>query len=688
MVSEFIVEPQFYQQNNPDLLPAGIDTPEELLTHWQLFGRFEERASSPYYEGLLELVQNRSIREPIDFVREFFSANATINIEGDPKRLPFAGEFVGFEEIARYIEQLEGTIFLEDLQPLEFIEEGNKLALRLREEGTAENTGEDYLRDVVQIITTDTNGLITSIESFSNTYPVNEAIAGLTPTPVDPQDLVGVPLSIDGTVNSEETRQIGINFWEGITSANPNSGFDLLANDVVWSFASGSGDFLPYSGVFNGSDPTFQSGAQGSIGILAGIVSSSNITVDETFATGNRVLVKLIEKDSIIRGSGNPLNIDLLSWITVENGEITAVETVADTNLVVQGLRPETRATQGSPGLYPLPTEARRVFDNPNFLVPSNVDPNGVFGSDEGDSFAIFDFNGNFLGFWNQFPGTDNPQDGIGDTTFGVNGNLLATSPNNDAILEYDGLTGQFVGAFVDGSAEGNELDVPVGVTLGPDNDLYVSSSGTEQVLKYDGLTGQFIGVFAEGDQTDNIQERFTEVGFGPDGNLYVGVNPELGDPTFGQAEVRVYSGVTGKLIHRITGLDFAASLEFAPNGLLYVSDDPSSVLDVSDPNNPIPVDPAKSGRILVYETPEELVGQFSVGVGNAGNVAIGPDNLIYVSNPGAGTVTGYNETGTPLQTIEIPATTGGLGRPTGAIFFTPNLLSPILQESEALPVG
>jgi len=301
-------------------------------------------------------------------------------------------------------------------------------------------------------------------------------------------------------------------------------------------------------------------------------------------------------------------------------------------------------------------------------IVASNTDPNGFFGSDETDALAAFDVQGNFIDFFNKYSGSDNPQNGITGMVWGPNGNILVNSSNGNQVLQYDPLTGEYLGVFGDASQQASGLAAAAGLTVGPDKNVYVSSLGTEQVLKYDGLTGEFLGVFVDG-STDNVSEYFTANAFGPDGNFYLGVIPPVGDPTLDASEVRVYSGQTGQLLGAITGLDFAAALDFGPDGNLYVSDDITSVVD----QNFNAVAPGQSGKILVYNTAGTLLRSWDVGVGNAGNISFGPDGLLYLSNPfsGSSTVTRYApETGENRGVFaQVPAVTGELGRPTRALF-------------------
>jgi hypothetical protein len=83
---------------------------------------------------------------------------------------------------------------------------------------------------------------------------------------------------------------------------------------------------------------------------------------------------------------------------------------------------------------------------------------------------------------------------GVTDFLFVPGGNLLVSGSSggaNDKILEYDPISGAFIGVF----AEGNGLNLPKGMTLGPEGDLYVAS-GTNSILKFNAMTGSFLGPF------------------------------------------------------------------------------------------------------------------------------------------------------------------------------------------------
>jgi DNA-binding beta-propeller fold protein YncE len=114
---------------------------------------------------------------------------------------------------------------------------------------------------------------------------------------------------------------------------------------------------------------------------------------------------------------------------------------------------------------------------------------------------------------------------------------LFVSSFGRNEVLRYNGDTGAFVDAFVQGVSD--RLDDPTGLVFGPDGNLYVSSFGTDQVLRFDGTTGAFLDAFvrAGGGGLDN------PIGlvFGPDGNLYVSSR--------GTEQVLRFDGTTGAFL-------------------------------------------------------------------------------------------------------------------------------------------
>src|SRR5262249_35749392 len=84
---------------------------------------------------------------------------------------------------------------------------------------------------------------------------------------------------------------------------------------------------------------------------------------------------------------------------------------------------------------------------------------------------------------------------------FGPDGNLYVSSENaqgaatvSGEILRYDGKTGAFLGTYVPSGSGG--LDLPFGMTFGADGNLYVASSRGQAVLRYQGPSGNNPGAF------------------------------------------------------------------------------------------------------------------------------------------------------------------------------------------------
>jgi hypothetical protein len=71
---------------------------------------------------------------------------------------------------------------------------------------------------------------------------------------------------------------------------------------------------------------------------------------------------------------------------------------------------------------------------------------------------------------------------------------LFISDYRANAIFRYDGITGEFLGTFAEGSEQ--RVDRPAGVRLGPNDQLYTAGFGRGEVVRYDVFSGQMMDVF------------------------------------------------------------------------------------------------------------------------------------------------------------------------------------------------
>jgi len=167
--------------------------------------------------------------------------------------------------------------------------------------------------------------------------------------------------------------------------------------------------------------------------------------------------------------------------------------------------------------------------------------------------------------------GLDNPQ----AIMFKGDGNVLVSSSGAfngfNGLMEFNGLTGEFVGAFVDGGLlDGPEncsdtrcLKAANAMTFGPNGRLYVTSSANNIILEYNGVTGDYVNFI---DSTELISPTGIVArpgtGFRP-GNLLVGSffpNATLNDGT-----VLEFDDQTRELIPESSGIFLNVALRVGP---------------------------------------------------------------------------------------------------------------------------
>jgi DNA-binding beta-propeller fold protein YncE len=258
-------------------------------------------------------------------------------------------------------------------------------------------------------------------------------------------------------------------------------------------------------------------------------------------------------------------------------------------------------------------------------------------------------------------PGSGGLQDPRG-LLFARDGNLYVTSSNNNSVMRYDGTTGaplpapgQTGATFVAKGSGG--LISPAQLVLGHDGNLYVDSQSNNAVLRYDGTTGEFIDAFVPHGSGGLDSPR--GLVFGPDGNLYIKC----------PGVVMRFDGSTGAPLPAPgkTGAIFASSglmghdgppLVFGPDGNLYVGDyERSSILRFS----------GATGELI-----DTFVSPGSGGLDGPGPLMLfGPDNNLYICSEGNNKVLRFDGTSGAFVDVFIGAGAGGLLFPHGLCFTT-----------------
>lgn len=540
-----------------------------------------------------------------DFTNEL-TEDARWRMEGDPDRLLYSGDYQGPEAVQEFFTNMARTFIWTEFTPLDILTEeretilGNRetrVAVRVAQTGKGTFTGREFQGDFVYLFTLGEDGRISAFEGFYNTYPAAAAATGVNAPDIPDNDpLTGQPVTIDQTIDAELARQVAIENWQALMDNNLEQVAELNAPDTQWSFAIGGPDFLPYGktaqGITSDGRPLNQDFSNAGAIITQilqprmNVVAPGNLTIQETFANGNRVLVHLRETGATALETGNRYDLDIFSWITVNaDGKITSNEVIVDTYQTIEALRPD--------AMFPLPASPQQVRRYPPFYVT---------GSRVNGLVVSFDQQGNYTGVLGQADPTDSQLVQPSALTYGPNGDLYVTSSDavdrtrGNEILVYDGVSGEFKGVFGQANNAESGLLNPTGIKFGPDGNLYIASAFTSQVLRYNGTTGEFMGVYAtrnNGFPNNTVPEDlpvpdFTVLVFGPDGNLYVtsllqnAVLEYAGPNAENPGEL---IGVYGQANGNDSELQEPRSIVFGPDADLYVAS-------------------AATGRILRYAGP------------------------------------------------------------------------------------
>lgn len=705
-----------YLADNPDVAVAVGGSLEGALEHLLNNGVDEGRVSQSFAAESYQIQAAQQFVEAYE--QAFINPNNFVLLDDlmtedvvwtFPAQRQLIGpnplQLVGNTQIAGFFAQALTTYYPNSFEALEFLPSSNpqenQVAARVTQSGVGTQTGRDFVGDTVFLLSVNTEGQIQAFDFFSNSYPVAAAALD-SEVPIIPADdpLTTQPALIDQSADPQAARQVAEAMWQSVIALqsgdfNALPTFQALnAPDVVWSFAVGGPDVLPYVGAAQGLNPEANSGVLPELlGPLGQVVAPGNLSIVETFADGNRVLVRLREENAIARETGTQYDLDILSWITVENGQVQSNQVIVDSYQTVDALRP---------GDTSILAEGRGST--------RHVPPYFVTGSRINQSIVTFDQAGDFQGVLYQANNFDAPElyQPIG-ITYGPDGDLYATSTLSadgtiiaNTVLKFGGVYGNYlddpatpraaddpntpdneafyvgneavfgdvtnVGSLIntDGTpyigvgAPTTGLLIPSGIKFGPDGNFYVASAFTSRILQYNGETGDFLGTFATRNNGatnlnqfggapntppgDNVLNPgggppdFSVFVFGPDGGIYAGSIRTDIDPITGRPEINPATGTEDPtFVDDTDGL--GAVLRF-PGPTWAVDPATGGRIDPITGAVVSPGAPAGIGNLASFGIFGEAGGSATLDEPSA--VAFGPDLNLYVASAQTGQILRY----------------------------------------------
>jgi hypothetical protein len=208
---------------------------------------------------------------------------------------------------------------------------------------------------------------------------------------------------------------------------------------------------------------------------------------------------------------------------------------------------------------------------------------------------------------------------------YGPDGNLYVTTLSGSSVLRYDGTSGTPLPALGKSGAEfvspgAGGLDVARELAFGPDGNLYVVGDNSDAVLRFDPVTGNPLGALIPAGSGGLDQPR--GLLFNTDGYLYV-TSVGVGTAAPGLDSILRYDALTGApagisgqpgdavfIASGSGGLDNPSHIDFH-NGEFYIAS----------------TSPSTSNSILKYSTDGSFVGAF-VATGSGG--LAGPSNFVF----------------------------------------------------------
>ena len=249
--------------------------------------------------------------------------------------IPFGGNWSSTEDgsgesVGDFFDALQGSLAISDFEPLDILQDDDVMVARVNFAATVNETGLPFDLDVSFVIDLEDSeagqNQIESVDMIYHAVRVASAFAGVPQSPElieqDARDpLTGIPLSVNPNASSEASLAVVEDAY--------------LNNFVVGDLQGWADSFTEDGLVVLPTDPTFLpliAGPSDLDTFLEGFLNTFGpgpFNVVNIAADGDRVgLVADIEISAV--SSGIPIDIRIAHWLTVEDGAISNLQIIAD----------------------------------------------------------------------------------------------------------------------------------------------------------------------------------------------------------------------------------------------------------------------------------------------------------------------------------------------------------------------
>ena len=281
--------------------------------------------------------------------------------------IPFAGTWYapeGSNLIERttndFFEQLQGSLDISQLEPLDFFQDDEQVVVRANLEAVVQETSLPLDLDLIFIVDLDESAdgtvQVDNVQVKYHTLAVSRAFAGQMPssevienTTLDP--LTGESLSIDPNADSQESLAVVQDAYSDFLAGDLVSFSEAFAEDSVFVVDSDP-EFLPQSGVWEGPE-----------GVIEGLTSEATrgltptVFVPRFIANGDRVVVTG-QQLGVANETGIDFDNDGVQLLTVEDGLIQSWQVLINDYTSASAVAGEPLFIDSEPSATPIESDS------------------------------------------------------------------------------------------------------------------------------------------------------------------------------------------------------------------------------------------------------------------------------------------------------------------------------------------